>query len=513
MKKKSNIKAILKNIVITFIVFISYQCADNRLTDPRDNPYDPNGIYYIGLKVNAEDTTVAIYDTIKLYGETASGAQIETWEWKIGNNKWIKSSKSDTSFLAPGFQHTLICSLRVADKKGNKVANALGINIQLIYDSSLIRLETDDTLYDLFDTVTLLGKVSNKVIVEKWEWKTGINSWFTSSSSDTSAITPGNAQEYVCSLKVTNNYGTKLYASKKISTQFLNGMQVSSQGYFSMILKSDGTLWGTGDNNNGQLGDGTNTDKRTLVKITDNVSYVSAGGGWYFRDGHTMIIKNDGSLWAMGKNVDGQLGDGTNSAKNRPVKVMDDVSHVSAGRAHTMILKNNGTLWVAGYNYYGQLGDGTNNTIHTPKQLMTDVKYVCAGYSHTMIIKTDGTLWATGNNEDGQLGDGTNEDRNSPVFVMAGVDHVSVGITYTMILRTDRTLWATGDDTKGQFGDGPGYIPDIKVKILNNVTGVSAGDYHTLIIKNDGTVWASGENEYGQLGDGTKTTRFRFIKM
>ena len=79
-----------------------------------------------------------------------------------------------------------------------------------------------------------------------------------------------------------------------------------------MVIKNDGTLWGMGRNNNGQLGDGTTTQKTTPVQVpnTSDVMQVSSGSS------HTMFIKNGGTLWGMGSNNNGQLGDGTTTQKD-----------------------------------------------------------------------------------------------------------------------------------------------------------------------------------------------------
>ncbi len=95
---------------------------------------------------------------------------------------------------------------------------------------------------------------------------------------------------------------------------------------------------------------------------------------------------------------------------------MTDVAQVSAGGNHTMILKKNGELWAVGSNQYGQLGDGTTNQRLTPVAVktaagrpMTNVTYVSAGNEHSMIVKKGGTLWAVGRNHKGQLGNGDDD--------------------------------------------------------------------------------------------------------
>ena len=106
-----------------------------------------------------------------------------------------------------------------------------------------------------------------------------------------------------------------------------------------MVLKEDGTLWGWGRNLYGELGDGTTTERTRPVKILDGVRQVSAG------DFCTMSIFDDGTLWGWGSNGYGELGDGTTTKCNRPIKILDGVKQVSAEGAYTMAILNDGTLW------------------------------------------------------------------------------------------------------------------------------------------------------------------------
>jgi len=92
--------------------------------------------------------------------------------------------------------------------------------------------------------------------------------------------------------------------------------------------------------------------RHTPIKIMDSVATIFVGN-W-----HTMAIRTDDSLWAWGNNNFGQLGDGTTTNRHVPVKIMDDVSAISTNGAHTMAIRNDGSLWAWGGNWYGQLGDG-----------------------------------------------------------------------------------------------------------------------------------------------------------
>ncbi|MCI5195002.1 MAG: hypothetical protein D3919_01975, partial [Candidatus Electrothrix sp. AW5] len=124
------------------------------------------------------------------------------------------------------------------------------------------------------------------------------------------------------------------------------------------------------------------------------------------------------------------------------------VAKVAAGANHTVIIKDDGSLWAWGTNGHGQLGDGTTINKNSPVQIGTDIDWqaVAAGYYHTVALKTDGSLWAWGTNGHGELGDGTTSQRNSPVHIGTDTDWqaVAAGYYHTVALKTDGTLWAWG---------------------------------------------------------------------
>ena len=271
---------------------------------------------------------------------------------------------------------------------------------------------------------------------------------------------------------------------------------------------------------------------------------------------HTVAIKNDGTLWAWGRNSYGQLGDGnggTGITSPVPVQVSETDNNgnsisgdkwiaVSAGAAHTVAIRNDGTLWAWGINNYGQLGDGTDGTGSEktyPVQVSETDFYgypisgdkwisVSAGVYHTVAIRNDGTLWAWGDNRYGQLGDGTGgvlpvtEANNKPLPVQVSeTDNnsipisgdkwiaVSAGYYHAVAIRNDGTPWTWGRNSYGQLGDGT-IDNKSRPQEINNATDwitVFACSYHTVAIAKDGTLWAWGYNTYGQLGDGTTTNR------
>ena len=180
-----------------------------------------------------------------------------------------------------------------------------------------------------------------------------------------------------------------------------------------MYLEDNGSLWVLGKNNQGQLGDGTDTNKSTAVMIEPSgVTDISAGGN------HSLYIKN-GKLWAMGSNADGQLGDSTNWDRNRPILVpgiVGNIASIHAGRTYSYFTKQDGTIWRMGNNSDGQLGNGTTSSVSYPSEL-TDFSgaMISAGGAHALLLKSDKSLWATGDNSSGQLGNATTSSSATPV--------------------------------------------------------------------------------------------------
>ena len=287
------------------------------------------------------------------------------------------------------------------------------------------------------------------------------------------------------------------------------GVKEVSLGYWhSGAIKNDGSLWMWGDNGYGHLGDGTTTARHTPVKIMDNVKQVSLGSR--YQGDHSGAIKNDGSLWTWGFNSYGQLGDGTETCRETPVKVMDNVKQVSLGLGHTGAIKNDGSLWMWGRNDYGQLGDGTKwGCEKKPIKIMDNVKQVSLGSYHSGAIKNDGSLWMWGNGDSGAVGNGNTRNQHTPVKVMDNVKSISLGGWYSGAIKNDGSLWTWGYNGYGNLGDGTTTNRHTPVKIMDNVKSVSQNG----AIKNDGSLWMWGGNGYGDLGDGTTTDRHTPVKI
>ena len=191
----------------------------------------------------------------------------------------------------------------------------------------------------------------------------------------------------------------------------------------------------------------------TVNQLHTNIVSVHAGNN------HSVILKGDGTVWTSGGNEFGQLGDGTNISKTAPVQVdITGVIAVAAGGEHCVALKADGTVWTWGQNWVGQLGDATNTNRNKPVQVagLSNIKNIAVGDNYCLALKTDGTVYSWGENNYGQLGDGTTENRNSPVQVDEVVNVASVQAQRGNGFATSEngTTWGWGRNDFGQLGDG-----------------------------------------------------------
>jgi hypothetical protein len=286
--------------------------------------------------------------------------------------------------------------------------------------------------------------------------------------------------------------------------------QVSCGGFFAAAVKTDGSLWAWGIHVNGQLGIGPivapfSQSSPVRVGALSNWKHVCCGGS------HSVAIKTDGTLWSWGNNGSGKLGLGNVVHRSSPVQVgaLTNWRQVSCAISHTLAIKTDGTLWSWGANTTGELGTGTIVWRSSPVQVgsLTNWRVVeGGGFAFSAAVKTDGSLWTWGDNTNGQLGLGNVVHRSSPVQVGSLIDWNSItcGHRHAVAIKTDGSLWTWGDNTYGQLGIGdvvPRSSP-VQVGSLTTWAQVVAGMYYTVALKTDGTLWSWGENTHGQLGIG-----------
>ena len=274
---------------------------------------------------------------------------------------------------------------------------------------------------------------------------------------------------------------------------------MSGGGAESFIIDGGGNLWAWGDNQYGQLGDGTTQDRTTPVKVLEGVKSVSAG------ESHTYAVLKDNTLWSWGRNVSNTfpgLPD-TMEGSTVPVKIMDDVVSASTGVCTHLAIKTDGSLWVWGK----YVGDRTNRQTSVPKKILDNVAAACTGFGHSLALKTDGSLWAWGQNASGGVGDGTTRERLTPVKVLDKVVQMSAGYGFSAAVKADGTLWTWGRNWQGELGDGTIESRSTPAQIMDHVIGVYASNNNAYAFRQDRSLWAWGNNRSGDVGDGTTEGR------
>jgi len=305
-----------------------------------------------------------------------------------------------------------------------------------------------------------------------------------------------------------------------------NFVHISTGHSHTCAILDDGSVNCWGDNTYGQLGDGTTTDRSTPTQTsslgTDRAAVAITAGGL-----HTCAILADGSVSCWGANSQGQLGDGTTTDRNTPTQTSSLGTNktavaINTGYEHTCVILDDGSVSCWGDNYYGQLGDETNTDRNTPIQIFSlgtwrTAVAITTGGMHTCAILDVGSVSCWGYNGHGTLGDGTTTHRNTPTQTTSlGTDKTAVAISAgyqdTCVILDDGSVSCWGRNHIGQLGDGTTTDRNTPTQTSSLGTGrtavaISAGRYHTCAILDDGSGSCWGWNYYGGLGDGTTTNR------
>jgi alpha-tubulin suppressor-like RCC1 family protein len=243
---------------------------------------------------------------------------------------------------------------------------------------------------------------------------------------------------------------------------------------------------------------------------------------------HTIGLLDDGTLWAWGSNLSGQLGIDDTSGDDMlsPVQVGSDAHWVgvSSGREFSVAIKDDGTLWAWGDNAYGQLGkptpaDNLDPLIfvdyqYAPDKVNDDTDWVAisCGAGHVLALKSTGALYAWGWNMGGQLGLGDTDNRSepTPVDITSNWCVIGTGGSHSLAINADGELYAWGLDDEGQLGlemPAPNQPSPMLVDATMNWITVAAGLKHTIALNGSGELYAWGWNDDGQLGLGDTTQR------
>lgn len=290
----------------------------------------------------------------------------------------------------------------------------------------------------------------------------------------------------------------------------------AGQGH-SLALREDGSLWAWGANGQGQLGLGDTRGRDRPVKLPGQ-DWAAVAAGLQ----HVLALKTDGSLWAWGQNLAGQLGDGSTQPRQAPVRVgqAQDWTALAAGADHSLGIRRDAvalvdrhSLWAWGGNAWGQLGDGSRVGRSEPTLVpdMLQVRAVAAGEAFSLVQDRYRQVLAWGYNGFGQLGQGDLLPRPAPVNVPVWGELVAAnaGSGHVALLdSSNNRLHTWGLNDRGQLGHGH-QAPVTQPQALSAPWRghAAAGGQHTVALQDGGSLWAWGRNHEGQLGDGSLTDR------
>ena len=332
----------------------------------------------------------------------------------------------------------------------------------------------------------------------------------------------------------------------------------------SMAVGSDGNAYAWGRNDDGQLGDGTKTNRTAPAKVgkpagtPTDFTYVQVCAGGR----HSLAIGSDGYVYAWGRNDYGQLGNNTKSNSSTPVRVHGPNNtgeglkaiQISAGAWNSMALAADGTVytwgslqsaWALSSNLPATVPQTVPTTVEDPSDAsgVFHAVQISTCWSFDMAIGQDGYVYTWGYNNDGQLGNNTSDGIYTNIFhptpsrVFASSQstaaagpwlkavQVSAGGWHALAIDEDGNTWAWGQNSHGHLGNGASTANDsvanpvpVRVQYPKNAGTVAAmqinaGFYHSLAVDTNGNAWAWGYNSYGQLGDNTTSERHTPVKV
>ncbi|TMV49518.1 hypothetical protein FE783_13515 [Paenibacillus mesophilus] len=289
--------------------------------------------------------------------------------------------------------------------------------------------------------------------------------------------------------------------------------QVSGGYAHAAAVDADGRVWAWGDNETGQLGQRDNEKYGAAVQVDfeagDRIKAVAAGYD------HTLALSENGKVWAWGSNRYSQLGDGTETDRSKPIRVMaglkplDDVVAIAAGFGLSYALNEDGEVWTWGSQGKRE-GDMQQVMLDQGGKLVPlgEIVSIAAGYDHALALDRYGKLYAWGSNRSGQLGIGAGGDSTYSLHAveltgLPTLTAAAAGDRTSVALDKEGDIWVWGAsypyDAGGKPTEPDRFAP-IRLTDDGDFSTVSVGRDHGMAIDDKEQVWVWGENDYYQLG-------------
>ena len=386
-------------------------------------------------------------------------------------------------------------------------------------------IKTGETL----DISVLSEETFNVFIAEK----TDKNDWtWTSSNEDVATVdNKGSVTGREIGYTTITGYNSKTgVKAKAIINVYRNkeGVvtkpQVEIGPDYSVILKEDGTVWTTGRNNYGQLGNGTttNSNKPVQVKIDEN-TYLTNIRKISATDTCVVALATNGEVYAWGRNNYRQLGQGdtTNCLYAKKVKTEDGTGYIQniidviANNSNTVYLDKNGGLYICGYSSNGIFLEKTPSTKGVTYLGPKNAIKITGGYINVGLITTTGKAVAWGQNDYGTFGAGNTSTKET--IVAYDVNDFKIACYGSIVLKEDGKAYAAGKNSYGQLGIGnttnTSTLTQISIDTNSKIKYIAPGGDTSAVMTSDGTVYETGYNYYGVLSNGTTTNSSKFMPL
>jgi len=302
---------------------------------------------------------------------------------------------------------------------------------------------------------------------------------------------------------------------------------IEAGGRTSYVVDENGRALAFGSNAEGQLGRGDTTPTSDAVPTAVRGPFnaptmervVSVRAGY----GHALFLDEDGFVYALGDNANGQLGLGDTEQRTVPERVpgLPRITRIAAGAFHSMAIDANGALWSWGDNATWQQANGTTNDVLAPAQIGglggVVVFDAVGGWGHTLVLSNQGNIYGWGWNTAAQLGIGNQVDQPAPVFIIGGA--IAIATTYIAGAAISNLggAFTWGSNAFGQLGINSvaaGSVDPLPVAspsgagTLTNIVILEGGADHFVALNNGVNTFAWGRNaEHGQVGDGSFVDR------
>lgn len=266
----------------------------------------------------------------------------------------------------------------------------------------------------------------------------------------------------------------------------------------TLALKKDGTVWSWGDNEQWQLGDSSGSVGRTepaQVAGLEGVTAIAAG------DFFSVVLKGDGTLWYFG---DGFVSGAANGGPVRDLAMpwqIEGISNVvsfACGRKSIIALKQDGSVWCWGYNMEGQCGGGEPGICREPVAVagLGEVVAVAAGEQFSLALKKDGTVWGWGSL---YIASGDNLQKSKPVQIpgLSGIKDIKAGYWMALALHNNGVVWHSGVGGKVLPPEKRSVADLLERSKAASITAIFAGGKDGFLEKRDGTLISWGVNDFG----------------